>query len=125
MTAPPPTKITGFFAALIRSAAAFRSSSWIVLILGTTGWLFCGVNSHSSAVAFFVISTRTGPGRPSFAIKKALRIVFARSRTSFTMKLCFVIGIVMPWMSISWKESLPRRLMPTLQVIATTGTESM
>ena len=30
----------------------------------------------------------------------------------------------MPAISTSWKESFPRRAVPTLQVIATTGTES-
>ena len=34
-------------------------------------------------------------------------------------------GIVTPLISISWKESFPRRLTPTFAVIATTGMESM
>ena len=35
------------------------------------------------------------------------------------------MGMVTPVISISWKLSLPRRLLVTLQVIATMGTESM
>lgn len=58
-------------------------------------------------------------------MKKARRIVSASSVTSFTIKLCFVIGIVTPVMSISWKLSRPRRGTVTLAVMATTGTESM
>ena len=49
----------------------------------------------------------------------------ANFSTSFTIKLCFVIGVVIPAMSISWKLSFPRRGTVTLQVIATTGTESI
>jgi hypothetical protein len=37
----------------------------------------------------------------------ASRIVSATSPGSFTRKLCFVIGIVIPVMSASWKASLP------------------
>ena len=77
------------------------------------------------AVTSFVISISTGPGRPSFAILNARRTVSASLLTSFTMKLCFVIGIVTPEISTSWKLSFPRRLTPTLHVIATTGTESI
>ncbi len=81
--------------------------------------------SQEAPVTSLGISTSTGPGRPDFAILKALRMVFASDSTSLTMKLCFVIGIVTPAISTSWKESLPRRLTPTLQVIATKGTESI
>jgi hypothetical protein len=42
-----------------------------------------------------------------------------------TRKLCFVIGRVMPWMSASWKASVPIAGRATWPVIATTGTESM
>ena len=38
--------------------------------------------------------------------------------------MCFVIGKVMPLMSISWKASLPMSADGTLPVIATIGTES-
>ena len=68
---------------------------------------------------------RTGPGRPVLAIRNALRIVSASLVTSFTIKLYFVIGIVMPVISISWKLSFPRRDTPTLQVMATIGIESI
>ena len=42
-----------------------------------------------------------------------------------TRKLCFVIGIVMPQMSASWKASVPIAAEGTCPVIATSGTESM
>ena len=40
-------------------------------------------------------------------------------------KLCLVIGRVMPWMSASWKASVPIAGRGTWPVIATIGTESM
>jgi hypothetical protein len=40
-------------------------------------------------------------------------------------KLCLVIGIVMPVMSISWKASLPITDLATWPVIATIGAESI
>ena len=55
----------------------------------------------------------------------ARRTVAASLLMSFTIKLYLVIGMVMPAISTSWKLSLPSRLTPTLQVIATTGMESM
>ncbi len=71
------------------------------------------------------MSTSTGPGRPVDAMWKASRIVPATSAASFTRKLCFVIGIVMPVMSASWKASLPTTGVGTCPVMATTGTESI
>ena len=41
------------------------------------------------------------------------------------MKLCFVMGIVIPVMSTSWKESRPSRPQETLPVMATSGIEYM
>ena len=53
-------------------------------------------------------ATSTGPeftlelsAYPDFAIKKACRNIPAKSSIFFTMKLCFVIGMVTPVMSIS------------------------
>ena len=83
------------------------------------------VYSVFAAVTSFVISTRTGPGLPLFAIANARLSVFASFVTSFTIKLCFVIGITTPAISTSWKLSFPRSGTPTLQVTATTGTESI
>ena len=60
-----------------------------------------GIYSVTLAVISFGISTSTGPGRPVFAIRNALRIVSANFVTSFTIKLYFVIGIVIPAISIS------------------------
>ncbi len=42
-----------------------------------------------------------------------------------TRKLCFVMGIVMPTMSASWKASVPMRVEKTWPVMARSGTESM
>jgi hypothetical protein len=39
--------------------------------------------------------------------------------------LCFVIGSVMPVMSVSWNASEPISLLPTCPVIHTIGTESI
>ena len=41
------------------------------------------------------------------------------------MKLCFVMGIVIPMMSVSWKASLPQRSLLTWAVMATSGVESI
>ena len=41
------------------------------------------------------------------------------------MKLCLVIGMVMPVMSTSWKESRPNSGTATLPVTATIGMESI
>jgi len=45
--------------------------------------------------------------------------------TSRTIKLCFVIGMVIPMMSVSWKASRPQRSLSTWAVMATSGVESM
>ncbi len=52
-------------------------------------------------------------------------IVWAMSSARVTRKLCFVIGMVMPQMSASWKASVPMAPEATWPVIATIGTESM
>ena len=70
-------------------------------------------------------SIRTGPGRPVEAMWNASRTLSAMSAGSFTRKLCFVMGIVMPVMSASWKASLPTTGVGTCPVIATSGTESI
>ena len=77
------------------------------------------------AVTSFVISTRTGPGLPVLAILNALLIVGASSSTSLTIKLYFVIGIVTPAISTSWKLSFPSKGTGTFPVIATIGVESI
>ena len=46
------------------------------------------------------------------------------SRTSLTSQECLTIGIVMPWMSASWKASVPMRWVGTWPVIHTIGVES-
>ena len=81
--------------------------------------------SVTAAVTSLGMSISTGPLRPELAMMNALRTVAARSSTRCTMKLCLVIGIVMPAMLTSWKESRPKRSVETLPVIATTGTLSM
>ena len=123
-TAPPPTKINGFLAALIISIAFSMSSSRISSVSRSIGCGSFGSYSQAAAVTSLVISTRTGPGRPLLAITNARRITSASFVTSFTIKLYFVIGMVTPRMSISWKLSFPRRPVVTLQVMATIGMES-
>ena len=123
--APPPTMINGFWDFLIIKSARSKSSSvivstWRAMVTGS----FASY-SQLAAVTSLVISTSTGPGRPLLAIWKALLRTSANFVMSFTMKLYFVIGIVTPVISISWKLSRPKRLTPTLQVMATTGMESM
>ena len=125
ITAPPPTSIIGFSDFLnILIASSIAVSSIFSVILGISFGISFSY-SATSLVAFLTMSTSTGPGRPVFAISKALLSVGARSFTSFTIKLYFVIGVVTPAISISWKESFPRSEIPTLQVIATIGTESI
>ena len=81
-----------------------------------------GVRASVSEVsASFVMSTWTGPGRPDFAMWKASAMTRGMSSAVRTRKLCFVIGSVMPVMSISWKASLPMSAPGTLPVIATIG----
>ena len=113
------------FASSIMSTSLSISSIQISFLYFTIGWILTGSYSALLPVTSFGISISTGPGLPDCAISNALRIVFARSLTFFTIKLYFVIGIVIPVMSISWKLSFPRSGTPTLQVIATIGIESI
>ncbi len=101
ITAPPPTKINGFLDLLIILTASSKSSSLILSTLGLTGSISAFTYSASLAVTSLVISTSTGPGRPVLAILNALLNVLANFVTSLTIKLCFVIGIVTPAISIS------------------------
>ena len=55
----------------------------------------------------------------------AFLIVSARRVTSFTRKLCFTVGRVMPTVSHSWKASSPIARVGTCPVITTSGIESM
>ena len=71
------------------------------------------------------MSTSTGPGRPVVAMWKAFLIVMASSFTSFTRKLCFTQGRVMPTVSHSWKASSPMARVGTWPVMTTIGMESM
>ena len=87
----------------------------------TTG---AGVYSYMAFCTSFGMSTKTGPGRPDFAIWKAVRTVSARSSIRFTKKLCLVIGMVLSVMSTSWKLSRPIREFGTFPVMATIGMES-
>ena len=71
------------------------------------------------------MSTSTGPGRPLRAMWNAslhdARDVVARRSTSHE---CLTIGMVMPWMSASWKASVPIRWVGTWPVMHTIGVES-
>jgi len=71
------------------------------------------------------ISTSTGPFLPDCAILNASRMVGTSSADSRTIKLCFVIGMVTPQISISWNESRPIMANGTFPVISTSGTESI
>ena len=71
------------------------------------------------------MSTSTGPGRPVAARWNASASTRGISSAVCTRKLCFVMGSVMPWMSASWKASVPIDGRATWPVIATIGTESM
>ena len=125
ITAPPPPTIIGLRASLIIWAAVTRSSSLSVSVTRSicSGTTF--VYSVLAAGTSFVISTSTGPGLPVIAILNARRSVSANFVTSFTMKLCFVTGIVIPAISTSWKLSFPSNGTVTLPVMATIGTESI
>ena len=101
ITDPPPQNTTGLFASLIILAARFKSSSVIFFVNRLIGSGLNGVYSVLLAVTSFVISTSTGPGLPEPAILKAVLIVSASFVTSLTIKLCFVIGVVTPAISIS------------------------
>ena len=68
---------------------------------GSVSPLLMGMYSHVAAVISFGMSMSTGPGLPDDAMVKAYLIVSANSSTERTMKLCFVIGMVTPVMSIS------------------------
>src|SRR6266849_3615275 len=82
------------------------------------------LNSAEACWASLVMSTRTGPGRPLLAIRKASRMVRATSSAFVTTTLCLVMGMVMPVISISWNASEPRTLLLTWPVMQTTGEES-
>jgi hypothetical protein len=67
------------------------------------------------------MSTTTGPGRPLRAMWKAFFSTSASWRTSFTRKLCFTIGRVMPTVSHSWNASRPMAAVGTWPVMITIG----
>ncbi len=121
---PPPAMISGRLALLIASTA-FLMSSGVNALPWSHGSGSAGVYSYSCADMFLGTSTSTGPLRPLFAIRNAWRMLSARCAMSLTIMLCLVMGEVTPAMSISWKLSLPSRSMLTLDVMATTGTESI
>ncbi|MNT11042.1 hypothetical protein D3C71_1826710 [compost metagenome] len=52
---------------------------------------------------------------------KAFFIVIARSRTSFTRKLCLTMGRVIPTVSHSWKASEPMAVVEVCPEITTMG----
>ena len=67
----------------------------------------------------------TGPGLPVRAMWNASTMMRGRSFTSFTRKLCLVMGRVTPQMSASWKASLPMTAVLTWPVMQTIGMPSM
>ena len=70
------------------------------------------------------MSTSTGPGRPVRAMWNASLNTRGMSSTRSTSQECLTIGIVMPWMSASWKASVPIRCVGTWPVMHTIGVES-
>ena len=64
-------------------------------------------------------------GLPVVAISTADAITAGMSSAFVTRKLCFVIGMVIPTMSASWKASLPIRCVGTCPVNTTMGMESI
>ncbi len=83
------------------------------------------VNSALPAVTSFGRSMSTGPGLPEVAIWNASFIIAESSLTSFTRKLYFVQGLVMPTMSASWNASFPISIVGTWPDMTTSGTESI
>ena len=79
-TAPPPTKIYGFFDALIISTAVFRSSSsdMDLSFAQSALELFTAHILSNFAVTSFGISISTGPGLPVLAITKCLTDCFCQ-----------------------------------------------
>ncbi len=70
------------------------------------------------------MSISTGPGRPERATWNASLNAAGSSDASLTSQECFTIGIVIPWMSASWKASVPIRCVGTWPVMHTIGVES-
>ena len=103
-------------ACLIRISFAANFSS------GVTGGF--SVYSQVAICTSLGTSTKTGPGLPDRARRKASRIVSASCSTVPTKKLCLVMGRVIPVISISWKLSVPICEVGTFPQIATIGTES-
>ncbi len=71
------------------------------------------------------MSTRTGPGRPVWAMWNASLMAAGIRPASPTSSLCLVTGMVMPVTSASWKASEPMAVDATWPVMASTGTESI
>ena len=122
MATPPPTSMTGRLA-LLRASMA-RSIRMGSGAFGERAGSFFPWYSIMAFCTSFGTSISTGSGRPLLAIWKARCMVCSSSSGLFTRKFCFVIGIVMPQMSTSWKASWPMVLRFTCPVMATTGIES-
>ena len=73
-----------------------RATGRTGVVLATSGP--GATNLVTGIVTSLGISTSTGPLRPLCAIRKAERMVSASSSTRRTVKLCLVMGIVMPSM---------------------------
>ena len=70
-------------------------------------------------------SISTGPGRPVVATWKAAATTLGMSSTCLISQLCFVMPIVTPVMSHSWKASVPMDGVATWPETTTSGVESM
>ena len=132
---PWPAYITGFLEMLMRFATRWMAPSscfWLrcrAARLAALGWvgsvLAVGMGVRKMpACTSFGRSTRTGPGRPLWAISKASFIRFGSSATFLTITFHFVHALVMPTTSASWKASDPMALVTTWPEKTTRGVPS-
>ena len=94
----PPPKYTRGRLASLRTAAACSKSVCSGFGGVSAGAGERGVNSQTAVVRSLGMSTSTGPFRPLWAMRKAARMVSARSSTRRTVTECLVTGIAMPSM---------------------------
>ena len=120
---PPPARINGFFADF-NSLYAFFNCPICTLSFGLYPRI-CTLSGYSAGPLAVWISfgrsIKTGPGFPVLAMWKAILMIFPKSLRSLTVTPYFVILLVIPTMSTSWKASFPIRLNGTCPVKQTSG----
>ena len=83
--------------------------------------------SQSTSGPFWTFSGRsisTGPGRPSWAMRKAWRNTHGSCAVSLTCTAHLVTGLAISTMSTAWKASLCRTLVGAWPVMQIIGIES-